>query len=174
VARERKRRECLSNAYALAAAILDRLRHHSITVNIEGQSCRLRETLKAGLLKPKLGADRGNDAEASPGRRRSSTPGGGDPNDLAGEIRMMRETYDAAIREGRVAAQDVLKDGRASALTIALVARREVIWSQAFGLADREAGKAATVQTMFGTGSVSKLFATIAALKLVDKGLGRP
>ena len=80
-------------------------------------------------------------------------------------------TYDAAIREGRAAAQDVLKDGGASALTIALVARSEVIWSQAFGLADPEAGTAATAQTMFGVGSVSKLFATIATLKLVDKGL---
>ena len=80
-------------------------------------------------------------------------------------------TYDAAIREGRAAAQDVLENRRASALTIALVARRGVIWSQAFGLADPEAGQAATAQTMFGIGSVSKLFATIAVLKLVDKGL---
>src|SRR5262245_2669517 len=84
---------------------------------------------------------------------------------------MRPDTYDAAIREGRVAAQDTLKDGRASALTIALVARTVVIWSQAFGLADPEAGKAATVETMFGTGSVSKLFAAIATLKLVDQGV---
>src|SRR5262245_39906863 len=84
---------------------------------------------------------------------------------------MRPDTYDAAIREGRVAAQDIVKDGRASALTIALVGRTGVIWSQAFGLADREAGKTATVETMFGTGSVSKLFATVATLKLVDKGL---
>ncbi|MGH7252837.1 MAG: serine hydrolase domain-containing protein, partial [Nitrospiraceae bacterium] len=80
-------------------------------------------------------------------------------------------TYHAAIRDGRKAALDVLKEGRASAITIALVARRGVIWSQAFGFADREAGQAATAQTMFGVGSVSKLFATTAALKLVDKGL---
>jgi len=31
-----------------------------------GESYRLREKLKAGLLKPKLGADRGSDADASP------------------------------------------------------------------------------------------------------------
>ena len=48
----------------IAAAILDRLLHHSITVNIKGESYRLREKLKAGLLKPKLGADHGSDAEA--------------------------------------------------------------------------------------------------------------
>ena len=40
----------------IATAILDRLLHHSITVNIRGESYRLREKLKAGLLKPKLGA----------------------------------------------------------------------------------------------------------------------
>jgi hypothetical protein len=49
----------------IAAAILDRLLHHSITVNIKGESYRLREKLKAGLLKPKLGVDRGSDADAA-------------------------------------------------------------------------------------------------------------
>jgi hypothetical protein len=49
----------------IAAAILDRLLHHSITINIKGESYRLREKLKAGLLKPKLGADRGSVADAS-------------------------------------------------------------------------------------------------------------
>jgi len=38
----------------IASAILDRLLHHSITVNITGESFRLREKLKAGLLRPKL------------------------------------------------------------------------------------------------------------------------
>jgi DNA replication protein DnaC len=38
----------------IAGAILDRLLHHSITINIKGQSYRLKEKFKAGLLKPKL------------------------------------------------------------------------------------------------------------------------
>jgi DNA replication protein DnaC len=38
----------------IASAILDRLLHHSITVNIKGESFRLKEKLKAGLLKPKF------------------------------------------------------------------------------------------------------------------------
>jgi DNA replication protein DnaC len=37
----------------IATAILDRLLHHSITINIKGDSYRLREKLKAGLLTPK-------------------------------------------------------------------------------------------------------------------------
>lgn len=36
----------------LAAAILDRLLHHSVTVNIRGESYRLRERRKAGLFTP--------------------------------------------------------------------------------------------------------------------------
>jgi hypothetical protein len=34
----------------IAAAILDRLLHHSITINIKGESYHLCEKLKAGLL----------------------------------------------------------------------------------------------------------------------------
>ena len=38
----------------IASVILDRLLHHSVTVNIRGESYRLKEKLKAGLLKPKF------------------------------------------------------------------------------------------------------------------------
>jgi DNA replication protein DnaC len=38
----------------IASAILDRILHHSITVNIRGDSYRLKEKLKAGLLKSKF------------------------------------------------------------------------------------------------------------------------
>jgi DNA replication protein DnaC len=40
----------------IASAILDRRLHHSITINIKGESFRLKEKLKAGLLKPKFEA----------------------------------------------------------------------------------------------------------------------
>ena len=44
------------NDQILATAILDRLLHHATTVNIKGNSYRLREKKKAGLLgrKPKV------------------------------------------------------------------------------------------------------------------------
>ena len=47
------------NDQILATAILDRLLHHATTVNIKGDSYRLREKKKAGLLgrKPKPVAD---------------------------------------------------------------------------------------------------------------------
>src|SRR3979411_2804576 len=40
----------------IPSAILDRLLHHSITSNIKGESFRLKEKLRAGLLKSKLEA----------------------------------------------------------------------------------------------------------------------
>ena len=35
----------------IATGILDRLLHHSLTINIKGESFRLKEKPKAGLLK---------------------------------------------------------------------------------------------------------------------------
>ena len=79
-------------------------------------------------------------------------------------------TYDAAIQEGQTAAQELINQG-ASAVAIALVDDKRIIWSQRFGLADRDTGQMPTDSTMFGIGSVSKMFATIAVMKLVDRGV---
>src|SRR5271155_573227 len=43
----------------LATAILDRLRHHSSTINIKGESFRLKEKRRAGLLDKSAPADPG-------------------------------------------------------------------------------------------------------------------
>jgi CubicO group peptidase (beta-lactamase class C family) len=79
-------------------------------------------------------------------------------------------TYDAAIQEGQTAAQELMNQG-ASAVAIAFVDDKRIIWSQRFGLADRDTGKMPTDSTMFGTGSVSKMFSTIAVMQLVDRGV---
>ena len=36
----------------IATAILDRILHHAITINIRGNSYRLKDKLKAGLVRP--------------------------------------------------------------------------------------------------------------------------
>ena len=38
--------------HVIATAILDRVLHHAITINIRGHSYRLKDKLKAGLVKP--------------------------------------------------------------------------------------------------------------------------
>src|SRR5262249_27730295 len=64
-----------------------------------------------------------------------------------------------------------LKSGTGSSITVGLVGRNGVIWSEAFGAADRAAGQAATARTMFGIGSLGKLFATLAVMRLVERGV---
>ncbi len=49
----------------IASAILDRLLHHSSTINIKGESYRLREKLKAGLVKSKTVAESGLDGKSA-------------------------------------------------------------------------------------------------------------
>jgi len=45
-----KWKEILNNDEALTAAILDRLIHHSHIINIQGESYRLKQKRKAGIL----------------------------------------------------------------------------------------------------------------------------
>lgn len=80
-------------------------------------------------------------------------------------------SYKLAIQQGRMAAQEVLEKHGATAITIALVDANHIIWSQSFGIADFSTQQAPNENTMFGTGSVSKVIATIAVMKLVEKGV---
>ena len=78
--------------------------------------------------------------------------------------------YTAAIAEGRTAAQEALAETGASSLSVALVEGERLVWSETFGFADKESKTAPTAETMYGIGSVSKMLATIAVMKLVDQG----
>jgi DNA replication protein DnaC len=53
----------------IATAILDRLLHHSTTVNIRGESCRLKERRKAGLIPLPESQQQNEPAAAAPGGR---------------------------------------------------------------------------------------------------------
>ncbi len=78
--------------------------------------------------------------------------------------------YAATIAEAKTAAREAMTESSASALTLALVDGERVIWTESLGHADKEAQKAITPESMFGIGSVSKMFATIAVMKLVERG----
>jgi CubicO group peptidase (beta-lactamase class C family)/D-alanyl-D-alanine dipeptidase len=56
------------------------------------------------------------------------------------------------------------------ALAIALVADGETVWAEGFGIADPATGAAATAETVFRVGSVSKLFTDIAVMQRVEQG----
>lgn len=78
--------------------------------------------------------------------------------------------YSAAIAEGRAAAKEVMDETGATALSVALTDGDRIVWSESFGVTDKTTGKVVTPSTMIGIGSVSKMFATIATMILVDRG----
>jgi CubicO group peptidase (beta-lactamase class C family)/D-alanyl-D-alanine dipeptidase len=61
-------------------------------------------------------------------------------------------------------------DKRLPALSIALVDDQRIVWARGFGLADPEANKPATADTLYRVGSVSKLFTDIAIMQIVEHG----
>jgi CubicO group peptidase (beta-lactamase class C family) len=71
-------------------------------------------------------------------------------------------------------ARDALRDRQRRdgipALSAAVAARGRILWSEAFGLADREAGVRATTDTRFGIGSITKSLTMALAGRLADQG----
>ncbi len=55
-------------------------------------------------------------------------------------------------------------------LSIALVDDQEVVWAQGFGYADEARKLPASTQTLYGIGSISKLFTATAVMQLIEQG----
>jgi len=72
---------------------------------------------------------------------------------------------------GRKAAESVMKSSGGSALTAAIVDESGLVWAGQFGMADKAANRPPEATTMFGIGSVSKMFAAVSAMILVDRNL---
>jgi CubicO group peptidase (beta-lactamase class C family)/D-alanyl-D-alanine dipeptidase len=56
------------------------------------------------------------------------------------------------------------------ALSIALVDDQQIVWAKGFGRADTRKSVAATADTVYRVGSVSKLFTDLAVMRLVEEG----
>lgn len=78
--------------------------------------------------------------------------------------------YGEVIEYGRKLAQYEMKRHDVVGLSIALVDDQDVVWAQGFGFADKERVVAATPDTLYRVGSISKLFTTTAAMQLADQG----
>lgn len=74
----------------------------------------------------------------------------------------------AARLETLVAQQ--MADKKLPAVSIALVDDQRVVWARGFGYADPEARRAATADTVYRVGSVSKLFTDLGVMRLVEEG----
>jgi CubicO group peptidase (beta-lactamase class C family)/D-alanyl-D-alanine dipeptidase len=77
---------------------------------------------------------------------------------------------DAVVERLTAAIQHELVAKRLPALSMALVDGDRVVWQAGFGLARPTEKRAADEHTVYRVGSVSKLFADIAAMQLVEQG----
>lgn len=63
-----------------------------------------------------------------------------------------------------------MRNDKVTGLSIAIVDDQRVLWARGFGWADAQKKIPASAQTVYRMGSISKLFTTAAALKLVEDG----
>ncbi len=77
--------------------------------------------------------------------------------------------YTATIAEGRAAATDIMGKTGASSISLAFIDGERLVWAETFGYADKASKTVPTVDTMYSICSMSKMIATIAAMKLVDQ-----
>lgn len=78
--------------------------------------------------------------------------------------------YSAAIPIVERFIDHEMSDKEIPAVSIALIDDQRMVWSRGFGLADPESKTAASADTMYRVGSVSKLFTDIAVMRLVEQG----
>ena len=79
-------------------------------------------------------------------------------------------SYAATIADGRAAAKELMSTSGADSMSLALVDGSRIVWRETFGVADRSTGAKPTDATMYGIGSVSKMFVAVSVMKLVDAG----
>ena len=81
-----------------------------------------------------------------------------------------RGDHEAVRRHLEAVVRHQMRKHDVTGLSIALVDDQRVLWAQGFGWADRENKVAATPQTIYRVGSISKLFTATAAMQLAERG----
>jgi CubicO group peptidase (beta-lactamase class C family) len=83
------------------------------------------------------------------------------------------QTCEATIADARAEILKELAEGKTktSAVTVALVDDRRILWAEAFGSIDRTKDLAPTTETLFCIASCTKIIAAVAVMILVDRGL---
>ena len=90
--------------------------------------------------------------------------------DDSGPIIPARKDYAAIVQTLKPFIEREMAEKGLPALSIAIVDDQQVVWAQGFGTADPHAAKAATAQTVYRIGSVSKLFTDIGIMQMVERG----
>jgi CubicO group peptidase (beta-lactamase class C family) len=81
-----------------------------------------------------------------------------------------RPDFANTIAKARETAWKAITSGQGSAVTVAIMERGKLAYSEVMGVADRAQNRAVDRNTRFNIGSVSKMFAAVAILMLVDEG----
>ena len=63
-----------------------------------------------------------------------------------------------------------MREADVTGLSIALVDDQQVVWSQGFGYANKQANMRATPDTVYHLGSIAKVFTATAAMQLAEQG----
>jgi len=79
--------------------------------------------------------------------------------------------YETTISRMTTYIQNHMAQNQVTGLSIALVDGQKVVWARGFGYADKEANVLAGADTIYEIGSLSKTFAAMAVMRLVDEGL---
>lgn len=91
------------------------------------------------------------------------------PSLLAGCWDSTSVNYEATIADARTAIIQALSDSNTPSISVALIDRERVIWSEAFGVINKSTKAAPTTDTLFSIGSCSKVIAAMAVMILVDR-----
>ena len=78
--------------------------------------------------------------------------------------------YEEAIHTARREIWKTMSSGKASSATIAFMDNGKIVYSEGFGMRDRENALPVEKNTQFNIGSISKIFTAAAILLLVDDG----
>ena len=83
---------------------------------------------------------------------------------------IVRNDYEASKSYLAALIQYQMKKHDVTGLSIALVDDQRIVWAQGFGFADKAQNIAATPETLYRVGSISKLFTATAAMQLAEQG----
>lgn len=89
----------------------------------------------------------------------------------AGYVMAAKSEIPETVRTARREIWKRLSSGAASSATIAIMSKNRIIYSEGFGMRNREDSLPIRKNTQFNIGSISKIFTAAAVLLLVDDGL---
>ncbi len=78
--------------------------------------------------------------------------------------------YEAAFRAARTTAWNAIVKGQGSGVSIAIMDKGKLVFSEGMGVRDRALNNPVDSHTRFNIGSTSKMFTAVAILMLVDEG----